>query len=256
MKNVIEFKKDCIMKTSVDEITDISLSHDYKVHDDTIEGYFDVSGEYKITKASVQKEDFTFTIPFTIALSSMIDRSSINLTIKDFRYSTEKDVLHLNMFLNMDYEEQTILEEEPLVLEDVIEEVQMEIEESQEEIVEEEKTMDMDNIDDILKSMPEIETPIQFHNEVMLDSEKVTSVEEVHTELEEKDTLVLNSIISNAENAYYKYKIYIMREEDTIESVAIKYNVTLDDLKEYNDLANINKGDKIIIPFINNVQEQ
>ena len=61
--------------------------------------------------------------------------------------------------------------------------------------------------------------------------------------------------MSNTEESFYKYKIYIMREEDTIESIAIKYNVTLDDLKEYNDLSNINIGDKIIIPFTLNEQD-
>jgi len=68
MNNIIEFKKDCILKTKVEEITDISLSHDYKILEDTIEGYFDVSGEYKLTKASLQKEEFTFTIPFIASL--------------------------------------------------------------------------------------------------------------------------------------------------------------------------------------------
>ena len=61
--------------------------------------------------------------------------------------------------------------------------------------------------------------------------------------------------MSSTEESFYKYKIYIMRSEDTIESIAIKYNVTLDDLKEYNDLSNISIGDKIIIPFIQNEQD-
>jgi LysM repeat protein len=39
-----------------------------------------------------------------------------------------------------------------------------------------------------------------------------------------------------------------MRKEDTIESVAIKYNVSLNDLAEYNNISNINVGDKIIVP--------
>ena len=63
----------------------------------------------------------------------------------------------------------------------------------------------------------------------------------------------VNKIISNMEeSSYYKYKIYIMREEDTLESIAIKYNVSLENLREYNDLENINIGDKIIIPIISN----
>ncbi|WP_304651687.1 LysM peptidoglycan-binding domain-containing protein, partial [uncultured Ligilactobacillus sp.] len=101
----------------------------------------------------------------------------------------------------------------------------------------------------------ELKTPEVFHNEIML--EEITNEKEVNenlvaTELNDNDTEVLQSIISNQEENFYKYKIHIMREEDTIESVAIKYSVTLDDLKEYNELNNINIGDKIIIPFIEN----
>ncbi len=266
MNNVIEFKKDCIMKTRIEEITDISLSHDYKILEDTIEGYFDVSGEYKLTKASLQKEEFTYTIPFTIGLSSLIDRNSINLTIKDFKYETEKDVLHLKMYLNMEYQE--IVYEEPIpepieieepILEEPIEQKE-EVEEVEVmEIKEEESDTIMNDIEEMLNEASNLQTPQVFHNEVMLENieSETKEVKEnlIHTELNESDTEVLESIMSNTEESFYKYKIYIMREEDTIESIAIKYNVTLDDLKEYNDLSNINIGDKIIIPFTLNEQD-
>lgn len=261
MNNVIEFKKDCIMKTRVEEITDISLSHDYKILEDTIEGYFDVSGEYKLTKASLQKEEFTYTIPFTIGLSSLIDRNSINLTIKDFKYSSEKDILHLKMYLNMEYQETIYEEPEPIIeieeepKEEILEETIIEKIETKEE---EEETI-MNNIEEMLNEASNLQTPEIFHNEVMLEKieDKEVEIKEnlVHTELNENDTEVLESIMSSTEESFYKYKIYIMRSEDTIESIAIKYNVTLDDLKEYNDLSNINIGDKIIIPFIQNEQD-
>lgn len=244
MNQKIEFKKDCIMKTMVSEITDISLSHDYKVLDDMIEGYFDVSGEYKITKTSMVREEFMYTIPFSIALSSLIDKSSINLTIGDFNYSIEKDILHLKMVLNMDYKEVEIEEPEPEMVEE------------EEEIIEEEG---MDTVDEILESIPDVtdeDDETVYHNELMID-EKNDNVlmEETEVNVEEKkeaEASIKNIIngMSDEEN-YCKYKVYIMREEDTIESVAIKYNVSLDDLRGYNDIENINIGDKIVVPFIN-----
>lgn len=260
MNNVIEFKKDCIMKTRVEEITDISLSHDYKILEDTIEGYFDVSGEYKLTKASVAKEEFTYTIPFTIGLSSLIDRSSINLTIKDFEYVVEKDILHLKMYLNMDYQELVYEEVTPEVSDEEVVELEPTKEHLEESSNNEEESDEiMNDIEEMLNDASDLQTPEVFHNEVMLESveteEKEVTENLVHTELSENDTEVLESIMSNAEESFYKYKIYIMREEDTIESIAIKYNVTLDDLKEYNDLSSINIGDKIIIPFIQNEQD-
>lgn len=234
MNNVIEFKKDCIMKTMVSEITDISLTHDYKVLDDVVDGYFDISGEYKVTAASIQKEEFMYTIPFSIALSSLIDKESIDLTIKDFTYEVEKDILHLKMSLNMNYKE-------------------VEIPEVEEEIIDE--GSELESVEEILESIEEPEESSTFHNELMMDNIETleNTVEEIDIvdkkEAEESLSMVINDM--KEEESYYKYKVYIMRSEDTIESVAIKYNITLDDLKEYNNLENINIGDKIVIPFIN-----
>ena len=247
MNQLIEFKKDCIMKTMISEITDISLTHDYKVLDDMIEGYFDISGEYKITKASTVKEDFMFTIPFSIALSSLIDRNSINLTIKDFNYSVEKDLLHLKMSLNMYYQEIEIEEE-----------VIPEIDESVIEVKEENEEGDiLDAVDEIIETMPEESINLEetvFHNELMMEDVKEEVDIEDKKEAEESIKSIINEM-TEQEN-YYKYKVYIMREEDTIESVAIKYNVTLETLREYNTLENINVGDKIVIPFVNIVNEE
>ena len=226
MSQTIQFKKSCTMETYVADITDISVSHDYKVLDDTIEGYFDVSGLYKITKSSVQSEEFMFSIPFTIAISSLIDKDSIDLTIKDFNYSVERDILSLVIDLNMDYEEIAV---------------------------------DDDSADDVLKSIEE-EVPIMddeleedaSENLEIEEEEKISEImgenkEELGQDVTEKE---INNILGSFDetNDFYKYKVYIMRKEDTIESVAIKYNVSLNDLAEYNNISNINVGDKIIVP--------
>jgi len=232
MNQKIEFKKDCMLKTYVSSITDISLTHDYKILDDTIEGYFDVTGSYKVTMSSVETESFMFTIPFTIALSSLIDKDTIDLKLSDFNYSVEKDVLHLKMFLDMDYQEIEIKEDT----------------EDNEEI---------DNmINDLMdkESTTDIKSPSEFHNEVMLDN-VIDSKEEVSTKenVSEKN---FNTIFNEVkESNFSKYKVYIMRSEDTLESILVKYNVTMDEIKEYNDIDNINIGSKIVIPYNKNEQD-
>lgn len=232
MNQKIEFKKDCMLKTYVSSITDISLTHDYKILDDTIEGYFDVTGSYKVTMSSVETESFMFTIPFTIALSSLIDKDTIDLKLSDFNYSVEKDVLHLKMFLDMDYQEIEIKEDT----------------EDNEEI---------DNmINDLMdkESTTNIKSPSEFHNEVMLDN-VIDSKEEVSTKqkVSEKN---FNTIFNEVkESNFSKYKVYIMRSEDTLESILVKYNVTMDEIKEYNDIDNINIGSKIVIPYNKNEQD-
>lgn len=232
MNQKIEFKKDCMLKTYVSSITDISLTHDYKILDDTIEGYFDVTGSYKVTMSSVETESFMFTIPFTIALSSLIDKDTIDLKLSDFNYSVEKDVLHLKMFLDMDYQEIEIKEDT----------------EDNEEI---------DNmINDLMdkESTTNIKSPSEFHNEVMLDN-VVDSKEEVSTK-EKVSEKNFNTIFNEVkESNFSKYKVYIMRSEDTLESILVKYNVTMDEIKEYNDIDNINIGSKIVIPYNKNEQD-
>lgn len=232
MNQKIEFKKDCMLKTYVSSITDISLTHDYKILDDTIEGYFDVTGSYKVTMSSVETESFMFTIPFTIALSSLIDKDTIDLKLSDFNYSVEKDVLHLKMFLDMDYQEIEIKEDT----------------EDNEEI---------DNmINDLMdkESTTNIKSPSEFHNEVMLDN-VLDSKEEVSTK-EEVSEKNFNTIFNEVkESNFSKYKVYIMRSEDTLESILVKYNVTMDEIKEYNNIDNINIGSKIVIPYNKNEQD-
>ena len=232
MNQKIEFKKDCMLKTYVSSITDISLTHDYKILDDTIEGYFDVTGSYKVTMSSVETESFMFTIPFTIALSSLIDKDTIDLKLSDFNYSVEKDVLHLKMFLDMDYQEIEIKEDT-------------------------EDNKEIDNmINDLMdkESTTNIKSPSEFHNEVMLDN-VIDSKEEVSTK-EKVSEKNFNTIFNEVkESNFSKYKVYIMRSEDTLESILVKYNVTMDEIKEYNDIDNINIGSKIVIPYNKNEQD-
>lgn len=232
MNQKIEFKKDCMLKTYVSSITDISLTHDYKILDDTIEGYFDVTGSYKVTMSSVETESFMFTIPFTIALSSLIDKDTIDLKLSDFNYSVEKDVLHLKMFLDMDYQEIEIKEDT---------EDNEEIDNMINDLMDKESTID-------------IKSPSEFHNEVMLDN-VLDSKEEVSTK-EKVSEKNFNTIFNEVkESNFSKYKVYIMRSEDTLESILVKYNVTMDEIKEYNDIDNINIGSKIVIPYNKNEQD-
>lgn len=228
MKETIEFKKDCMLKTYVSSISDITLSHDYKILVDTIEGYFDVAGSYKATMSSVEKEDFFYTIPFTIALSSLIDKDSINLSIHDFSYETEKDVLHLKMVLDMEYSK----------LPDEV---------NNEETGEKEMEEVNDVIDDYINEK-DLLSPKDFHDEVMLD--KTATIKETNNEITDNN---MKTIFNNVtEEEYSKFKVYIMREEDTLDSILLKYNVKIDDITDYNDVENIHVGDKIIIPIIKN----
>ena len=53
--------------------------------------------------------------------------------------------------------------------------------------------------------------------------------------------------ISNKEE-YYTYRVYTVAENDTIDTILAKYNITLEEIKKYNDISNIKPLDKLIIP--------
>ena len=44
------------------------------------------------------------------------------------------------------------------------------------------------------------------------------------------------------------YRVYIVRENDTVDSIVEKYQITKEELSKYNILNNISIGDKLIIP--------
>ena len=75
--------------------------------------------------------------------------------------------------------------------------------------------------------------------------------EDTSTNIENNINNLTQNIINN-ENKYYTYKVYIVREGDTIDTICNKYNVKIEDLIDYNDIENISIGDKVIIPYINN----
>ena len=209
MKETIEFKKDIIFKTTIQEMTELDVTHEYKVLDDVIEGEFHVSGEYKMTEASVKHEEFLYNIPFAIALSERIKKESVNLVMDDYTYEIDKDILHLKMKLGMQYEE-----------------VEIESETKEEEIT---------SIDEMLDGVEE-------------DQEMISEQQDIEKE-EVKEQIEDFSKKFNMPDNYITYKIHIMKSDETIDSIAMKYSVRIDDIKEYNKEEVYSIGDKIVIPY-------
>lgn len=106
----------------------------------------------------------------------------------------------------------------------------------EEEVLEEEKE-EYSDLDEYMDNYFEDEEP--SINNIIIDNDTTNVIEDNIT----------NNI--NMENNYYTYQIYIVRENDTIETICNKYNISIEELKKYNDINNINIGDKILIPKIN-----
>lgn len=221
MKEIIPLKKDIIFKTKISEVTSINLEHDYKILDDIVEGTVYLSGSYKMTEASVIEEDFVYNIPFSIAISKRINKDTIKIDIDDFKYTTIKDIMKVDISLELTCDEE-----------------EREDEKNEIKVEENINNIDFDNyMDDYFKDESK--------------NIEITKEDSDNTNIENNLNNLTQNIINN-ENKYYTYKVYIVREGDNIESICSKYNVSVDDLIEYNDINNISLGDKIIIPYINN----
>ena len=76
--------------------------------------------------------------------------------------------------------------------------------------------------------------------------EKVEPIKEDNNTVKVED--FLTNINSNNDEKYTTYNIYIFRENDTLNDVMDKYDISKEDLMEYNDLDSLKAGTKLIIP--------
>lgn len=238
MNLIIPFTKDIKFNSSIAEITSISLEHDYTVNDGEILGNFIVSGDYKSHELSVNKEHFEYVLPFSVELTTRIDRNSVDFSIEDFTYEIKNnDTLEVRLEYSVN-----ALEEKEEPQEEVVEE------EPLFERVEEDVTLEdmLDTIDEEVRDNTEEVKEEDTDKEDAMDTEVV---DEREVGEEEKNTII--DSINDADDAFVTYHIHIMKETDTIDTVCTKYNTTSSILSEYNDLSTVAIGDKLIIPDIN-----
>ena len=252
MKENKHIEKELLFKNNVKDITSISLDSNYKVEGQKIVGNFIIEGEYKIHEVSINKEKFDFKIPFSYELNNDIDTKTIKVDITNFIYDYKKDEL----IVNIDYE--ITGDKKSVLLFDDEESLDEFLSKREIEVIDIRDTSKEENKKDENKDRKSID---KIEEKEIIDAKKELSLEDTREEpnneniniIEEEDRdkietdSIINSINNNNDN-FVTYKIYKIHENETLESIVIKYHTTIDDLKEYNDLNNLNIGDKIIIP--------
>lgn len=220
MKELIPLKKDIIFKSKISEVTAINVEHTFKIHDDVVEGDLILTGTYKMTEASLIEEEYYYKIPFSIAIGKSILKDTINIEIEDFKYNVEKDIMKIEAVLCFTCEKEEIMKED---------------------------SFDKDLLDDFFK-----EDEVNIENEINTNNIEEKIDIDVNNQDEDTLNMITNTITNN--EVYNTYKVYLVREGDTVDTICAKYNVKYEDIKEYNDLTNINIGDKIIIPYISDAK--
>lgn len=260
MRENKHIEKELLFKNNIKDITSISLDSDYKIENSSLVGNFIISGEYKIHEVSINREKFNFKIPFNIEIDKDIDKKTIKLEITNFVYDYKQDEL----IVNIDYEilgdrESVLLFDDEESLDEFLNKREVEVIDTR--LDEIKNTTERKSIDKIEEK--ELDTDIKnkielndSQNNTRLDTNdnlddlenKIDIIEPKEEEREQINTNeIINSIDTNNDK-FITYKVYKIHENETLESIVIKYHTTIDDLKEYNDLSNLNIGDKIIIP--------
>lgn len=212
MEKIVPFKRDISFETKIAEIRSISLEHTYEIQNNLISGTFIISGNYKLTDTSTNVDPFKFEIPFDISIDSRYELNKATVDINDFFYELiNNEVLSVSI---------------TLIIDNLEEKEEREMEENQEE----------------KQGVEEIK-PVSYE-----EAEKDDEAEEVKTASISPETV--KSIFDNMDEneGYVVYKVHIVTENDTIESIMEKYDVTKEALEAYNDLNDLKIGDKLIVP--------
>lgn len=247
MKKIINYEKDIQFKTTIGEISTISLEHDFTVDDGLLKGEFILNGEYKTNSLCINKESFDYHLPLEYELERNVDIDTLSYDIENFEYNIKGDNLSVIIDFGVRYEEKKI---EPTIP----------------EITESELNLDLDDVDDFenidLTNNLENNSDIEEKNDIpeLTREVKLDSMSEQKTHLEEKNEeelienrmdnmdqdIILNSMMESDE--YITYHVHIVKEGETLEMIAAEYKTSVDVIKEYNNIETLEIKSKLIIP--------
>ena len=210
MNKLIPINKDIEFKTSIGDITSISLDKDLTVDKNDIKGNLLISGTYKVLKTSTIDEKFSYSIPVEITLGDNYSLDKVSIDIDDFHY----DINDNKLVVDID-----------ILISNIIENISPDIEISDSR---DNKDITIDIVDDI---------------DVNNDYEEVSTVKD-------KNDSIFTKFLDTDDN-YVTYKVYFVREGDTLEDILEKYNITKEELSNYNNLDEMNINSKIVIPCVN-----
>lgn len=209
--------KEFLFKSSIYEITSISIEDNHDINGSKIEGEFIISGDYRLHEISINKEDFCFKLPYTHELPSNINLDTVELEITDFNYEfNNNDELKVHV-------EYILTAEEGIKLFESEAELNKFLDDNDAEII-------------------DLKESTRAQNEVLLPETR----EETETPSKIDENMILGSI--NEEEKYVKYHIHTVTMNDSIESITKEYNISLNTLKKYNTFENLELNMKLLIP--------
>lgn len=256
MKKIYTYKKEVIFNNNIYDILSIAIDKKFSLDGYAIKGKFRINGQYLINEN--EKDDFDYTLDYLNYIEDNYDISKIKVDIDDFYYEIKDSS---KLVINIDIVVDGLEEKERCI--------DATIEEGDEYNIETDNNVVKDFIDNIDIDNSDSDINISVNNDVdnnfILNNTKVIdninnedSIDSddniVYVNIDKREDNIVNNQIfdSNNDNSFVTYKICIVRENDTIDTILEKYNTTLDILRKYNVINDIKVGDKIIIPYEKN----
>ena len=235
MSEAFVVERDFLFKDSIFEITSISVENDEDINGSNLEGDFIISGDYRLHEISINKEDFSFKLPFTHEIRSNINLDTVNLEITDFTYElNNNDELHVHIEYIVSGEQSLIEFADEKDLNEFLNKTDAEVV----DLTEDEPRFKEVSKEEILNIPAE-------------DSKKEETEEPKEEIKEDKPSEIsTNNIIGsiNADETYVKYHVHTVMQNDTLEGILDKYKITLTDLKKYNTFEALEVNMKLVIP--------
>ena len=264
MKKIIPFHKEIPFKTNLEEITSISLEHTIHPEKNKISGEFIVSGEYKISENSHCVESFSYELPFENEFPNCNLEKAV-VDIHDFYYEIVNSSI---LTVHIEVSVQNIIED-PIIVkiesekkeEPKKQDMEEEIEAMVREKIEEQGEEHLEHIEREIANLfdkevvteaavePVLTMVKEEENHVEAKEKSKEKIEEPKRETDNKIDEILEQM--DTKETYTTYKVYIVRENDSLETIIEKYDTTREILSMYNDLSELKIGDKIMIPSQN-----
>ena len=222
MKKKINIEKRVDFPTMIGEVTAISLDHDLKFIDNlNVNGDLILSGKYKMTEASRLEEEFLYKFPIEIALTEKLDLNTTKIEISDFYYEIENDDI-MKCHVDLDIEG-------------------LEVVDFCDELFEDRECDGDKNKEVEIPKKEVIEPPVE---------EERHDEEEIEELIEDKKEEINIMNFDDENETYGTFVVYIVRQNETVNSILEKYNTTIEELENYNEFKNINIGTKLIIHIL------
>lgn len=240
MKKIVPFSKDLMFKTKIGEITSIMVDHTLKLDNQFISGEFIIDGTYKMQESSELEEKFNYKIPVDIAIDSKYDTTKCTISIDEFTYEIINEEC-LKVYISVMLDDLDIKD-----IDDPVETIKIDsLDRDYEEI---------NNLDELNEDKFEVETDLndtlnkKSINDSTINNIKVSIDNKIKVNNKELGSELLDNLSNEKE--YSIYRVYTVKDDDTVDLILEKFNVTRDILEEYNDLDNLVVGSKVIIPSI------